>query len=142
MASEELDRTSYIPLYRQLATILRQQIRTGALQPGDLLPSEPRLGQQYNIGTLTARQAIRVLRGEGLVETVRGVGNRVREMGERTVYDLQPGDRVRFRRATDEERRRHALPEGAWVAEVARAGGDVEVYAADLSEFQVVEPGG
>lgn len=141
MTSEELDRNSYVPLYHQLAGILRRQIKTGALQPGALLPSEPRLGQRYNIGTLTARQAIKVLRGEGLIETERGVGNRVRERRQRTVYELQTGDRVIFREAAEDERRTRGLPEGAWVAEVTRASGAVEVYAADSAEFQVMEPG-
>jgi hypothetical protein len=88
---------------------------------------------------LTARQAVNVLRGEGLIETVRGVGNRVRERGQRTVYDLQAGDRLIFREAGEEERRAHGLPEGAWVAEVTRVGGGVDVYAAGSSEFHVVE---
>lgn len=139
MASEELDRDSYIPLYRQLADILRRQIETGAVQPGDLLASEPRLGQQYDIGTLTVRHAVRVLRGEGLIETVQGVGNRVRERGERTVYDLQSGDSLIFRKARDVERRNLRLPEGSWVAVVTRAAGGIDVYAADSSEFQVIE---
>src|SRR5439155_13081640 len=60
MTSEELDRNSFVPLYRQLADILRRQIETGVRQPGELLPSEPRLGQRYDIGTLTVRHAIGV----------------------------------------------------------------------------------
>ena len=138
MTSEELDRNSFVPLYRQLADILRRQIETGVRQPGELLPSEPRLGQRYDIGTLTVRHAIGVLRGEGLVETVQGVGNRVREVGERTVYDLQQGDRLIFRKVRDSERREYGLPAGSWVAEVTRADGEVHIYRADSSEFQVV----
>lgn len=141
MATDDLDRTSYVPLYRQLAAILKRHIEQGVVQPGDLLPSEPRLGQQYGIGTLTVRQAMRILRGEGLVETEQGVGNRVRERRERTMYDLQPGDTLIVRKAGDAEWRERGWPEGSWVVEVTRAGGRVDVYAAESSGFLVVEQG-
>src|ERR1044071_2926301 len=58
-------------VFRQLADILRQQIDTGELGPGDPLPSELRLAQEFSISRTTVRQAIAQLRTEGLVSVER-----------------------------------------------------------------------
>jgi GntR family transcriptional regulator len=67
------------PVFRQLAEQLRDQIHTGRLRPGDALPTQPQLTAEYGVSVTTIREAIDVLRGEGLVETVRGKGVFVRQ---------------------------------------------------------------
>jgi GntR family transcriptional regulator len=62
------------PVYRQLADILREQIETGELPPGTLVPSEATLQQEHGIARDTVRAAIRLLRDEGLVVTTPGKG--------------------------------------------------------------------
>lgn len=69
-----VDHESGEPLYRQLADILREAIRRGDYRPGRLIPSETRLSQENEISRLTVRQAVDVLREEGLVRTVPGRG--------------------------------------------------------------------
>ncbi|MCA9908001.1 MAG: GntR family transcriptional regulator, partial [Anaerolineae bacterium] len=54
----EITRDSPIPLYRQLYDTLRQQISTGALQPGDPLPTEEQLTEAYGISRVTTRKAL------------------------------------------------------------------------------------
>jgi len=44
-----IDRRSYEPAYAQLVNILRQQIATGTLRPGDQLPSESQLCKLYRV---------------------------------------------------------------------------------------------
>ena len=66
------------PYYRQLAGFLRDDIRGGRIQPGEKLPSEPELQREYGLSRGVVRQALEVLRGEGLVETVGRIGSRVR----------------------------------------------------------------
>jgi GntR family transcriptional regulator len=78
MPEQEIDRWAEDPLYIQLAAILRGQIESGELQPGQQLPSEATLTQRHGIARNTVRQAIRVLRDEGLVETRQQRGSRVR----------------------------------------------------------------
>jgi GntR family transcriptional regulator len=73
-----IDQWSTEPLHRQLADLLRRQIAGRAYRPGDKLPSEPRLQQEYGIARDTARAAIRLLREEGLVVTLPGRGTFVR----------------------------------------------------------------
>lgn len=66
------------PPYRQIAAILRRQIESGQLAPGDVLPSEKRLQQEFGVARETARRAVRVLREEGLTITIPGRGTYVK----------------------------------------------------------------
>ncbi|WP_435059655.1 GntR family transcriptional regulator [Streptomyces sp. bgisy060] len=73
-AARQLPQSSDRPPYRLLADVLRQQIRAGRLAPGDQLPPSRTLEEDYGIANMTARAAVRVLRDEGLVHTVQGLG--------------------------------------------------------------------
>jgi GntR family transcriptional regulator len=68
-----------IPLYTQLADILRERIKSGELPPRSLLPSESYLQQEQGVSRGTVRMAISILRDEGLVVTISGRGTFVRE---------------------------------------------------------------
>ena len=59
-----------VPLYLQLAAILREEIQSGRLPRDSLLPSESYLQQEHGVSRVTVRKAIQVLREEGLVETL------------------------------------------------------------------------
>ncbi len=127
-----IDPASYEPVYRQLAGILRDQIRTGQLRPGDALPAEARLAQTFNVGRDSVRQALASLRSEGLVITIRGVGTSVREQAtDVTVVRAGAGTRVAARVATADERLQLGLPEGTAVLVVTRKGEPDEVLRAD-----------
>ncbi|MFD8226984.1 GntR family transcriptional regulator [Streptomyces massasporeus] len=58
---------------RQLADLLRQQALTGAF-PGGTLPHESTLATEYGTSRNTVREALDLLRAEGLVERQPGVG--------------------------------------------------------------------
>jgi GntR family transcriptional regulator len=66
-----VDHDPAVPPYRQVA-ILRDRIASGDLAPGAALPSVKTLRQEYGVAETTAREAVGVLRDEGLVETVMG----------------------------------------------------------------------
>jgi GntR family transcriptional regulator len=61
---------------RQLADLLRGQVLSGAFS-GGLLPHESELATEYGASRNTVRQALDMLRGEGLVSRVPGVGTTV-----------------------------------------------------------------
>lgn len=61
-----------------IADDLREKIRTGILGPGAKLPSETEVKGQYGVSQTTARAALAVLRGEGLIEVKHGKGSYVR----------------------------------------------------------------
>lgn len=75
---DEIDHEGAVPVYRQLAAILRAQIESGELAPGRPVPSERTLTQRYGIAVGTVKKAVEVLRSEGLVHTVTGRGIFVR----------------------------------------------------------------
>lgn len=62
------------PLYRQLSSILKEQILSGALAPGDQLPTEAMLVDAYQVSRITVRQALKILAGEGLIRREAGRG--------------------------------------------------------------------
>lgn len=75
---ERLDPTSDRPAYRQIADRLRGAILRGELPPGEQLPSERALMEQYEAARGTVRQAIALLRSEGHINIEHGRGVFVR----------------------------------------------------------------
>jgi GntR family transcriptional regulator len=69
-----IDHESDVPVYLQLAAILRGRIERGELAPRRPVPSKRQLTQEYGIAGGTVDKALAVLRGEKLVKTVRGRG--------------------------------------------------------------------
>lgn len=69
-----LDRESPTPLYLQLRDILAAQIAGGSLEPGDALPSERQLCEDFDLSRTTVREALRELTQSGLISTVPGRG--------------------------------------------------------------------
>lgn len=67
------------PASRRIANELRSAIERGELSPGDKLPSERALAEQYGAARNTAREAIRLLAEQGLVTAKHGRGVFVRE---------------------------------------------------------------
>jgi GntR family transcriptional regulator len=62
------------PMYRHIAHDLRQQIESGALPPGEKLPTEQQLSEKYQASRNTIRDAIKWLTSRALVETRPGQG--------------------------------------------------------------------
>jgi GntR family transcriptional regulator len=69
-----IDPLGETPVYLQLASIVRDRIRSGELQPNRPVPSLTALVQEYGIARGTAAKAIGVLVDEGLVRIVPGKG--------------------------------------------------------------------
>ncbi len=67
------------PKYQQIADRLRTQIASGALEPGERLPSEPDLAAGYDASRNTVRLAIALLINQGLVVSRQGLGTFVVE---------------------------------------------------------------
>jgi GntR family transcriptional regulator len=74
----DVDRRADRSLYLQLADVLRDQIHRGVYSPGERLPSESALIADHDVSRGTVRDAIGVLRSEGLVVVEHGRGAYVR----------------------------------------------------------------
>ncbi|MFE0820361.1 GntR family transcriptional regulator [Streptomyces sp. NPDC058847] len=59
------------PLYRRVAARLLGELRDGAFPPGGRLPGERRLAEHFDVSRETVRQALEVLRRDGLLATDR-----------------------------------------------------------------------
>lgn len=101
------------PKYLQIAHHLREQIVQGELKPGDEVPSERVIVEQWHVSRPTATRALAALRVEGLVESRQGSGTYVRR---------QP---ALYRRARDRYARSRATgriyTSGEW-ARIVEAG--------------------
>ncbi len=71
--------TNRVPLYYQLEHMLREKINSGAFVPGDRLPTESDLIEQYSVSRITVRQALATLADDGLIERRQGRGTFVAE---------------------------------------------------------------
>ena len=86
-AQAVLSRSSPEPLYRQLASHLENEIRSGRLKPGDRLESEGLLTHRFRVSRITLRQAVTELvrkqqlvrkQGKGTFVTARAVRHDLR----------------------------------------------------------------
>lgn len=68
------DPASVKPLYEQAADHVAGQIERGELAPGQKLPAERDLADEWGIGYQTVRRAMRELRERGLVVSRVGKG--------------------------------------------------------------------
>jgi GntR family transcriptional regulator len=69
-----IDREGPVPPYLQIAADLRAKIASGEIPPGRRIPTMVELEATYGVARDTLRKATQVLKDEGLVETVTGMG--------------------------------------------------------------------
>jgi GntR family transcriptional regulator len=93
-----LNPESPLPLYHQLAHVLREGIRTGAYRPGSRIPSETALARRFGIGRPTVRQATDLLVRRRCLERRRGSGTYVVEPPERVDLFSLAGTLASFER--------------------------------------------
>ncbi len=72
--SRALDASSDVPLYSQLYRLLREQILSGMLHPGEQLPSERQIAATFGISRNTVRNATDLLLKENLAYRQHGRG--------------------------------------------------------------------
>lgn len=78
------------PRYALIADDIRAKVRRGELGPGDQLPTNAQLMEQWSAALNTVARAIQELRNEGLVETFHGVGSFIRDQTPKA--DAEAGD--------------------------------------------------
>ncbi len=83
---DKLDKSIPTPLYYQLLIILKDKIENGVWKPGDIIPTEQELMEQYSISRSTTRQAILALVNDGYLH---------REKSKGTIVS-SPTGRMRF----------------------------------------------
>ena len=69
-----------LPAYEQVKAFIKGHISSGQWRPGDPVPSESALAQQFAVARMTVNRALRELAAEGLVTRIQGSGTRVAEL--------------------------------------------------------------
>jgi DNA-binding GntR family transcriptional regulator len=75
---DRLEATSSQPPYLSVAGDLLASIRSGAVAPGDRLPTIKALAETYGVSPGTVQSALGLLRDRGIVVTRQGAGTFVR----------------------------------------------------------------
>lgn len=68
------------PLYKQIIMDLLHQIHSGELRPGDRIPSEHELSEQYHVSSITSKNALAELSDKGYINRIRGKGSFVNDV--------------------------------------------------------------
>jgi GntR family histidine utilization transcriptional repressor len=69
-----------LPAYEQVKAFVKNQINLGVWRPGDAVPSESALQQQFGVSRMTVNRAVKELAVEGLVTRVQGSGTVVAQL--------------------------------------------------------------
>ncbi|MFF8284300.1 GntR family transcriptional regulator [Streptomyces albus] len=118
-----LDPTSDRAVFRQIADRIREAIDKGRFEEGAKLPSESELVEHFGVSRMTVRNALSLLRSEGLVTAEHGKGVFVR-----------PRPPVR-RLASDRFARRYRdQGKSAFTVEAEAAGSKPEVDSLEVKE--------
>jgi len=107
VATDSVERGSGVTLWRQIAERLSADLLSGALKPGDRLPTELDLASRYAVNRHTVRRAVAALADQGYLRVEQGRGTFVAEhmldyvLGRRTRFSAnmraqgrEPGGRV------------------------------------------------
>lgn len=86
-----------VPVYRQIIDQVTGGLATGALQPGDQLPTVRQLAVDLAVNPNTVVRAYRELEIRGLLETQQGTGTFI-STNRDSLQKLKPGDPERSKR--------------------------------------------
>ena len=92
MTDQDLARGTGTALWRQIAERLERDIVSGNRQPGERLPTEMQMAEEFGVNRHTLRRAVAALAEQGLVRIEQGRGTFVQE----SVIDYRVKKRTRF----------------------------------------------
>jgi GntR family transcriptional regulator, transcriptional repressor for pyruvate dehydrogenase complex len=127
----------------RVASTILESILSRRIAPGDGLPSERELADQFGVSRTVIREAVRTLSARGLLEVQTGRGARVAEIDPRTVSDAMrlllrsravPYAKVHEVRSVLEVSAAGLAAERARPEDVARLAGSLERMAAVLDD--------
>lgn len=83
-----IDRPRRLP--DEVAVSITAAIEGGQLAPGDRLPTEAELSRRFGVARTVVREAISLLRYDGMVDSRRGVGAFVTDASQRSSFRISP----------------------------------------------------
>lgn len=85
---DRIDRPRRLP--DEVAVSIIGAIEGGQLAPGDRLPTEAELSKRFGVARTVVREAISLLRYDGIVDSRRGVGAFVTDASHRSSFRISP----------------------------------------------------
>jgi len=76
-------------LSQQVANALGKNIVAGEILPGDAVPTEAQLSEQYGVSRTAVREAVKILTSKGLIKSKPRQGIRVEPESQWNIYDAQ-----------------------------------------------------
>lgn len=83
---ERIDRPRRLP--DEIARSISEAIATGQIKPGDRLPTEQALSAQFGVARTVVREAVSLLKYDGVIASKRGVGAFVTDPGARSAFRI------------------------------------------------------
>jgi GntR family transcriptional repressor for pyruvate dehydrogenase complex len=74
-------------LSKMVVEKIKQGLISGAIKPGEFLPSETELADRFGVGKSSVREAVKMLEALGVVEICKGNGSRIRTTVDTTVLN-------------------------------------------------------
>jgi GntR family transcriptional repressor for pyruvate dehydrogenase complex len=118
-------------LHEEIVTIIQKQIMSGAVAPGDKLPTERELAEKFNVNRATVREALRKLENLDLVEIRHGDGLYAKNYLEsgnldliKVALNMNGGSEEIFFNIL--EARLYLVPQFAYAAAQRRTDADIE----------------
>jgi DNA-binding GntR family transcriptional regulator len=142
-AALQVDRTSPVPLYFQVAQHLEQLIESGDLATGTRLDNELDLAERFGLSRQTMRRAIEYLVDRGLLVRKRGVGTQVVHAKVRRQVELTSlwDDLAKTRRAPGTKVLSFAVcPAGDTLAAELGIAEGTDVYVFERLRYAESEP--
>lgn len=87
-----LDRATTGNLTQELVRIVTEQVHRGELRPGDRLPTEAVMADQYSVSRTVVREAVSRLNAAGLVQTLHGRGTFVVTSATPVPFEIGAGE--------------------------------------------------
>ncbi len=128
-------------LHEEIVTVIQQQIMSGQIAPGEKLPTEREMAENFNVNRATVREALRKLENIDLLEIRHGDGLYVKDYLNSGNFDLikaavkmDGGTEIIFNIL---EARRYLVPQMAYLAAQRRTPSDVDGLKQILSEKNI-----
>jgi GntR family transcriptional regulator len=115
-----LDKDLPVPLYHQLEAVLKAEIESGRWRPGEQIPTETQLVEDFGVSKITVRQALQGLVDLGYIRREHGRGTFV----SKRKFDEGPRELTSF----SEEMKGHSLQATSRI--LANTVGEAEVRVA------------
>ena len=132
--------TPTLPAYEQVKAFVKQQITTGIWRPGDSVPSEAALQQQFGVSRMTVNRAVKELAVEGVVSRVQGSGTVVAQLHRISstleIRDIHDEILARGHTHSTQVLKVEAVRADAALAQAFKLPADTEVFHSVLVHFE------